>query len=571
MPGGLLSLVCYGNENVLISGNPQITWFYKIFQRYTHFSQEPIQISLDGPDQLRTDAPITLKALIPRSADLLSDLTLRLTLPDIYSKVYTDAFDNLVRDYEFAWVRQLGARIIQTLTVTIGGQVIQEFTGEWIATRAALDLDSDQYHKWQAMVGDTATYFDPANGIYSDPANAGLPYTPPNPNPSYPSVTLWAPPGVPVPQQSNNPSIPGRILRIPLGLWFSDYIANSLPLVALQYHQMEVTLVLAPIRNLYTVLDPSGVRLRPGVRSLPYLPTDQYTMTYNPALYGPLPATLNNLYGSYTDLSGSMRFFLTDIGGPVPAFDGWPLNATLEGLYTYVQQEEQHAFVSKTLRYNVRQAQNFVESGVSTRNVYRLDVHNISPRIVWFARRSDALPYRNQPGNLTNWINSAASQRPYVTPLSGQPNYVYNTANPGVQYALGRSGILLPGQQREILRNAFITANGTPLLDSNDSGYFGEYVPYRYLKGNSVAFQNYGLSSQSELWPLYAYSFSLDPADAEQPRGTLNTSRIDRLELDLDVFPIPVGANYTYELQIYVEILNFLEISSGLGGLKFAT
>ena len=119
MPGGLLALVCYGNENVLVNGNPSVTWFYKIFQRYTHFSQEPIQIALDGPDQLRMDSPITLKTIIPRSADLLSDLTLRLTLPDIYSKLYTDNFYNLVRNYEFAWVRQLGARIIQSVTVTI--------------------------------------------------------------------------------------------------------------------------------------------------------------------------------------------------------------------------------------------------------------------------------------------------------------------------------------------------------------------------------------------------------------------------------------------------------------------
>jgi hypothetical protein len=557
MPGGLLALVCYGNENVLVNGNPDVTWFYKIFQRYTHFSQEPIQIAMDGPDQLRMDAPITLKAIIPRSADLLSDLSLRLTIPDIYSKLYTDEFDNLIRTYEFAWVRQLGARIIQSLTVTIGGQVIQEFTGEWIATRAALDMDSDTYHKWQSMIGDTATMFDPANGIYADPTTA-----------SYPNVTLWAPPNVPVPQQSNNPSIPGRILRIPLGLWFSDYIANSVPLVALQYHQIEVTLTLAPIRNLYTVLDPSGVRLRPGTRSLPYLSSDQYTATYNPALYGPLPASLNNLYGSWTDISGSMRYFLTDIGGPIPPFDGWPLNATLEGLYTYVQQEEQHAFVGKTLRYNVRQAQNFIQSGVSTRSTYRLDVHNIATRIVWFGRRSDAQPYRNQPGNLTNWIYTGSTNRPYVVPLSGQPGSVFVN---GISVPIGRSGILLPGQQREILRNAFLTANGTALLDSNDANYYGEYVPYRYLKGNSTAFQNYGLNTQSELWPLYTYSFSLNPANAAQPQGTLNTSRIDRLELDADVWPIPVGAGYTYELQIYVEILNFLEISSGLGGLKFAT
>jgi hypothetical protein len=156
-----------------------------------------------------------------------------------------------------------------------------------------------------------------------------------------------------------------------------------------------------------------------------------------------------------------------------------------------------------------------------------------------------------------------------VVPLSGQPPYVYPVAG-GASRPIGRSGALLAGIQREILRNAFLTANGTALFDSNDAGYFGEYVPYRYLKGNATPFQNYGLSTQSELWPLYCYSFALNPSSIEQPTGTLNISRIDRFEMDVDVWPIPVGAGYTYEIQMYVEILNFLEIGSGLGGLKFA-
>jgi hypothetical protein len=72
------------------------------------------------------------------------------------------------------------------------------------------------------------------------------------------------------------------------------------------------------------------------------------------------------------------------------------------------------------------------------------------------------------------------------------------------------------------------------------------------------------------MWPLYTYSFALKSSEIDQPTGTLNTSRIDRLEIDVDVEPIPVDANYKYELQVFVETLNFVEISSGMGGLKFA-
>ena len=558
MPGGLLSLVCYGNENIQINGNPQTTWFYKTFMRYTHFSQEPIQIPLEGPNLLLMDAPILLKAKIPRQGDLLSDLVFRFQLPDIFSKAYISQDIsgnlNLDRKYEFAWVRQIGARLIDTVSVTVGGQLIQEFTSDWISARALLDNDTDNYQQWRAMVGDTPEYFDPANGIYSDPQVGG-----------YPNVIAWRG----APQQNNAPSIPGRIIRVPLGLWFSDYIANSLPLIALQYHDCEITLKLRPIRDLYTVLDPSGVRLRSNIASLPYIPSDQYPNVWNPAVLGPLPATLNNLYGANPDISGSMRYFLTDISGSVPSFDGWPLNATLEATYTFIRAEEQQEFVKKTVRYNVRQVQNFIFSGINTRDTYRLDVHNIATRIAYFGRRSDAIPYRNQSTNLTNWINTQGANRPFAAPVNpaNYPNQVYIN---GTLTRIGRSGLNVPGLQRRIVRNVFLTANGTQLFDSEDPSYFTEYVPYRFLNGNTAPFNDYGLASQSEMWPIHTYSFALHGSSVEQPDGTLNTSRIDRLEMDVDVEPIPFLANYTYELQVFVETLNFLEISSGLGGLKFA-
>lgn len=556
MPGGLLSLVCYGNENIVINGNPQTTWFYKSFMQYTHFSQEPIQISLDGPNQLLMDAPILLKAKIPRQGDLLSDLVLRLTLPDIFSKAYvhTDEFGRTVLDraYEFAWVRQIGVRMIDTVTFTIGGQKIQEFTSDWISARALLDSDNTQYQKWRAMIGDTPEYFDPPQGIYADPSGYG-----------YPHVLAWGT----EPVQNNAPSIPGRVIRVPLGFWFSDFIANSLPLIGLQYHDCEIQIQMRPIRDLYTVLDPNGNRLRYGTQVLPYLPSDQYTGIWNPAKYGPLPPSLNNLYGSYTDPSGAMRYFLTDISGGIPSADGWPLNATLEGTYTFLRSQEQIVFSQKTLRYNVRQVQNFIFSGISTRNTYRLDVHNIATRLAFFTRRSDAIPYRNQANNLTNWISTQGTARPYAKPISGVPTFaIYN----GTTISLGYSGLNLPGLQRRIIRNAFLLANGQPLFDAEDSAYFNEYVPYKYLRGNGVPYNDYGLATQSEMWPLHCYSFAIRGSDIDQPSGTLNTSRIDRLELDVDVEPIPVAARYTYELQTFVETLNFFEVSNGLGGLKFA-
>jgi hypothetical protein len=50
MPGGgLLNLIAYGTQNVILSGNPDMTYFFKAFKKYTHFSLETIAKAFDGP------------------------------------------------------------------------------------------------------------------------------------------------------------------------------------------------------------------------------------------------------------------------------------------------------------------------------------------------------------------------------------------------------------------------------------------------------------------------------------------------------------------------------------------
>ena len=85
MPGGgELTLVAFGSQNKNLSGNPEMTYFYKVFKRYTHFSQESISITMDGPNEMMLDSPIKIRAKIPRSADLLTDLTFVFNIPDLY-------------------------------------------------------------------------------------------------------------------------------------------------------------------------------------------------------------------------------------------------------------------------------------------------------------------------------------------------------------------------------------------------------------------------------------------------------------------------------------------------------
>ena len=88
MPGGLIALVSFGKQNIVINGNPQITYFYKTFKRHSHFSEENISIPLDGPQELTLDMPIRVRAKVQRFADLVRNISLRVRIPEIYSKLY---------------------------------------------------------------------------------------------------------------------------------------------------------------------------------------------------------------------------------------------------------------------------------------------------------------------------------------------------------------------------------------------------------------------------------------------------------------------------------------------------
>jgi hypothetical protein len=105
-------------------------------------------------------------------------------------------------------------------------------------------------------------------------------------------------------------------------------------------------------------------------------------------------------------------------------------------------------------------------------------------------------------------------------------------------------------------RGVRVLCDGNEIQEMKKADYLTRYVPYKYTKG----------IGQDGL-PIY--SFQLDQK-ATQPSGSLNASRIRNFQVEVDVFPLPTNPTYTYDLNIYVENINFLEIVSGMGGLKYA-
>jgi hypothetical protein len=526
MPGGLQVLIAYGAQNVILSGNPQMTFFYKVFKKYSHFSMENITIPLEGENELKRDVGIKLRAKIPRDADLLSDLVFTFTLPDIYSKYATGRGSQ----WQFQWSRYIGAAIIDNAAFFIGGQKIQEFDGSYLLSRACIDYDQDKFYKWSSLVGDYPELVDPAKGKYASQQYQTNPTLPAYSLPGqtepagYPNVMYNKTPTGGV--QLNRPSIVGTEINVPLSFWFSESPSQSLPLVGLQLHQCEVQLTLNPINTLYTILDPSGYRVNP----------EFITKTTNALLQMNMPS-----YGTNSDASGNLRNFLTDFGSSVPAFDGWQtMNPRLQGSYIFLPKEEQTVFATRPLSYVIKQVTMYPNPGLSRRTVLDLETHNPITRLIVVPRRSDWMN-RNDFSNFTNW---------YSYPI---PPFV---PTPGVAVANQGSGLLITNMQEDIIAGMQVLCNGDGIQERKNLAFFEKYSLFRYSIGTGQS----GLS---------IYSFQLDNSPT-QPSGSINASRIKNFQVDLDLNTLPTGANYNYDVDIYVESINFVEIVSGMGGLKYA-
>jgi Major capsid protein N-terminus/Large eukaryotic DNA virus major capsid protein len=523
--GGLFILVAYGSQNVILSGNPDFTYFYTVMKKYSHFAFESVTIPLEGPQELFFNQPIQLRAKIPRVADLLSDVYLTFTLPDIYSKFFDPNLPGPTQwrsQYEFQWVRYIGAQIIQDASLLIGGTLVQQFDSDYIISTAFTDQDETQYNKWQQLVGDVPELYDPANGQYSGAIGNTITRT----RGLYPNIYKNLDPAIQ--SQNNFPSIPGREITLPLSFWFTQNPALALPLIALQYHECEIQLTLRPIQDLYTVLDPAGYRVRPETKvaaNTSQLQTGNvgYTTDADPGIF--------------------INQYLTDIGYAVPSLNTWPLNPRLQATYIYLTDEERRTFATKPLTYIVRQVTKYPYENITSRQLFNLYTHNPVPRLIVMPRRSDSIRFLNSWTNYTNWWRYPLA--PFVPAITSVPFGGY-------------SGINVPGIQQDIIRQMRIVCDGNDAQEIKPTSYFTQLSSWKYASG---------------VFPpgLAIYSFALDTSKWMKPSGSLNTSRVKNFQLDIDPWPLAQNSMFTINYSVYVESINFLVIEGGMGGMKYAT
>jgi hypothetical protein len=599
MAGGLLNIVSVGNSNQILTGNPTKTFFKVVYSKYTNFGLQKFRIDYDGTRDLRLTETSTFSFKMGRYADLLMDTYLCVTLPDIWSPIYHPCFETSYawQSYEFKWIRDIGTHMIKEITITCGSQLLQKYSGQYLAAMVERDFSADKKGLFNEMTGNISELYDPQN-IFSRINKYPNAYTE--------NV-----------DEQVEPSIRGRQLYIPINSWFTMDSRCAFPLISLQYNELYINVTLRPIQELFLVRD-----VFDSVYKNPYVQPDfnlpQFQM-YR-FLQSPPGAILS------ADRYAKYRNQITT----------WNADIHLVSTYCFLSNEERQLFAMQDQMYLVKDIYEYqFENMVGTKKV-SLTSNGLIASWMWYFQRNDVAmrnewsnytnwPYRSIPMDIMNtsnynqssasnvWVSNEAVSKDIFIGLGSQYSGMYTTENvvgylnrqigPGynpvypLDYANTNTPLPFSYATGYSINPTFTQDNVYEIMVAMGIVLNGDYRENVFPSGIYNYIEKYARSNSFAKRGLYCYNFCLHTTPTEyQPSGAINMSNFKTIELEIStITPVvdptysnftvicdnngqPIGTNksswrlydYTFNMTLFEERYNVLTFSGGNCGMLYA-
>jgi hypothetical protein len=562
MPGGLLNLVSEGQQNVILNGNPEKTFWKTTYKKYTNFGKQNFRLDYEGTPTLNLTTESTFVFKVKRYADLLMDCYVSIALPTIWSPIFppqtvvqadgTTVYTDWA-PYEFKWIDNLGALMIDRITITCGNQKLQEYSGRYILASVQRDFSANKQSLFNEMTGQVPEL--------NDPANAGTHVN------SYPNAFYTDNPA------GAQPSIMGRVLYVPLGAWFNLKTQNAFPLVSLQYNELHISVTFKPINQIFRIRD-----VMDYTNNFPYVAPNfnQYYMQFYRFLQTPPDENLGPT--SYVDTRTN-----------------WDADIHLNCTYCFLSNDESKLFAKNEQKYLIKQIYEKPYYNVTGQNKIQLDSIGMVISWMFYFQRSD-VNLRNEWSNYTNWPYNympidiipapSVGDYPNPDPTPPSPPFIGPGANPDGTL----SGLMITGiYNQQNLKNILLTLG--ILLD-------GQYRENMLPVGVYNYVEKYTRTDGFAPDGLYCYNFCLDTSPYSlQPSGAMNMSRFTNVEFEFTTINPPVdpyaqvlticnpntgeiiGVNkptwriydYNYDLYVIEERVNMVIFVGGNAGLLYAT
>jgi hypothetical protein len=513
MAGGLMQLVAYGQQDVYLTGKPQISFWKVTYRRHTNFAVESIEQTFNG----QADFGRRVTCVIARNGDLAYRTYLQVTLPEIGQSLA----NNAQGDVYARWLDYVGEHMISQVEVEIGGQRMDRQYGDWMHIWNQLTCTSEHYDRgYAAMVGNTTqlTYV-----VHPEFENVDGPCNTAN-----------------VPTQVCAPrnALPETTLYVPLTFWFCRNPGLALPLIALQYHEVRVNVDLRPIDECLwamSSLDDTATKV---------------TRAYSQSLVAA------SLYVDYAFLDTDERRKMAQ----------QPHEYLIEQLQ--FTGDESIGSSSNKLRLNLNHpCKELVWVVQPDANVdYCKSLEPGEPLAALFGAQpfnyTDALDVL--PNTLTAFSGkSVASAGQFIDDSAN--TFVDDSAEvTGNNSSVSDAGAFVLAETALNLhcwgQNPVVTAklqlNGQDRFSEREGSYFDLVQPFQH-------------HTRTPDTGINVYSFALRPEE-HQPCGTCNFSRIDNATLQLIVSNATVNGTNTAKVRVYVTNYNILRVMSGMGGLAYS-
>lgn len=493
MAGGMMQLVAYGAQDVYLTGNPTITYFKVVYRRHTNFSIESVQQFFTG----NADFGNTVSCLISRVGDLVSGVYLEATLPELSLSA---GFNG-----EYHWIEDIGHHLIDQVQVEIGGLLIDRHYGDWLEIWAQLTVPAGQEVGYRRMIGQfPKDKFGRPTGLQKN--------------------TI----GVTKEVDYNN-----RKIYVPLQFWFCRNPGLALPLIALQYHEVKISVSFKDFNQL--------------------------------------------VIGNFASASLESPALWVD--------------------YIYLDTDERRRFTQVSHEYLIDQLQFNgdvrVTAGTASSRprtvLCNLNFNHPVKELIWVCQSTT----HTDNNHWSNYTSCKAISVPingsYIPTSVSGIDELYSLTDltdygglgniklrDQMITLLGQSVKTPPGGQNPVVSGKLIL-NGHERFTEQKGRYFNLFQPYM---GHTNVPVSPGIN---------VYSFSLKPEDV-QPSGTCNFSRIDStvLQLNLAVNAIGVtntaGDTYynttlsdgsqkvstTCNLKVYAVNYNILRVTNGMGGIAYS-
>lgn len=495
MTGGLLNIVAQGENNHILTGNPSKSFFKGGYAKHTNFGIQKFRIDPEYNNSLNSYQTSSISFKIERYGDLLMDLYLCVKIPDIFSPIVKFGTEDIDKgqdefnSYEFKWIKNLGTQMIDTVEYELNGTLINKYHGDYLQSMVERDFDINKKKIYDIMTGNIEELYDPKSHYGG----------------KYPNYFFEKKDR---PNEFGIPSIPGRVLYIPLNNWFSMSSKQAFPLIACQYCELKVKFTLKAIKDLYVIRNlfiHNNEDISLNKYSAPMISDERNYFK-----------RFTNIYtdASYIDLSNN-NVGINTFYNNIPDTNNNDIH--LMGKYVFLDEEERTIFLQDDKEYlikNVTRTENILPNNNSGR--IEINSNGLVSKWMWYFQRDD-VDFRNEWSNYTTYKyeNVLPKDIENIENIDGidlhknfySTNIIDNFSETNEKNFLDKLAIIFNGKYRE------------ELFDADIYNYIEKYNSEGSFK-DGLYYYNFGVNNE------YSYT---------HPDGAINTNYFKTIEFEYSI------------------------------------